>query len=45
MRMLRSSRRDVEVPARVAAAVPRFAHFTSVKYVFVACRKTWIIQD
>ena len=32
--MLRCCRRDVEVPARVAAAVRRFAHFTSGKYVF-----------
>ena len=44
MRMLRSGRRDVEVPARVAAAVGRFAHLVSAKYVFVTCRKTWIIQ-
>ena len=32
--MLRCCRRDVEVPARVAAAVRRFAHLTSGKYVF-----------
>ena len=33
--MLRCCRRDVEVPARVAAAVRRFAHLTSSgKYVF-----------
>ena len=37
MRVLRCGRRDVEVPARVAAAVRRFAHFTNGKYVFVAC--------
>ena len=32
MRVLRCGRRDVEVPARVAAAVRRFGHFTCVKY-------------
>ena len=32
--MLRSGRRDVEVPARVAAAARRFAHLVSAKYVF-----------